>query len=85
MGFFSRFSIVVGTVISVGVVAIVLQRVGETIVPRIDSDAPFGELAGQVQNLGPIVLSLMLLAIVVWFIVSTVQEERTVETRRRRR
>ena len=72
MGFFSRFGIVVGTVVSVGVVAIVLQNVGQTI-------------AGQVQNLGPIVLSLLLLAIVVWFIVSTVQEERTVETRRRRR
>jgi len=85
MGFFSRFGIVVGTVVSVGVVAIVLQNVGQTIAGRIDPDAPFGEIAGQVQDLGPIVLSLLLLAIVVWFIVSTVQEERTVETRRRRR
>ena len=85
MGFFRRFQIVVATVVSVGVVAVIIQNVGNTIVSFIDPDAPFGELAGQVQSLGPLVLALFLLAILAWFLVSSVQEERTVETRRRRR
>jgi hypothetical protein len=85
MGFFARFQIVVATVVSVGVVAVILQNVGNTIVSFIDPDAPFGELAEQVQTLGPLVLALFLLAILAWFLVSSVQEERTVETRRRRR
>ncbi len=85
MGFFARFQIVVATVVSVGVVAVILQNVGNTIVSFIDPDAPFGQLAGQVQTLGPLVLALFLLAILAWFLVSSVQEERTVETRRRRR
>lgn len=85
MGFFRRFQIVVATIVSVGVVAVILQNVGTTIAGSIDPDAPFGELARQVQSLGPLVLALFLLAILAWFIVSSVQEERTVETRRRRR
>ncbi len=85
MGFFARFQIVVATVVSVGVVAVIIQNVGNTIVSFIDPDAPFGQLAGQVQTLGPLVLALFLLAMLAWFIVSSVQEERTVETRRRRR
>jgi hypothetical protein len=85
MGFFARFQIVVATVVSVGVVAVIVQNVGSTISNLIDPDGPFGIISQQVQNLGPVVLSLLLLAIVVWFMVSTVQEERTVETRRRRR
>jgi hypothetical protein len=85
MGFFRRFQIVVGTVISIGIVAVILQTVGNTVAGSIDPDSPFGEIAGQVQTLGPLVLALLLLAILAWFLVSSVQEERTVETRRRRR
>lgn len=85
MGFFARFQIVVATVVSVSVVAVIVQNVGNTIAASIDPDAPFGEIATQVQTLGPLVLALMLLAILAWFLVSSVQEERTVETRRRRR
>jgi multisubunit Na+/H+ antiporter MnhC subunit len=85
MGFFSRFQIVVATIISGGVVAVIIQNVGTVISDAIDANGPFGEVASQAQTLGPIVIAVLMLSILVWFIVSTVQEERTVETTRRRR
>jgi ABC-type multidrug transport system permease subunit len=83
MGFFARFQVVTATTISIGIFAVIFELVGGAIGQRIQSSDPFSDLLGQVQTFGPLVLSMLLLAILVWFIVSSIQEERTVETRRR--
>lgn len=85
MGFFARFQILIGTTVSIGTVAIVVQNVFPIVTGLSDPDGAFSGLQSQITNLGPLVLALMLLAILAWFLVSTVQEERTVEEVRRRR
>jgi|APHM01.1.fsa_nt_gi hypothetical protein len=85
MGFFARFQILVGTTVSIGVVAIVVQNVFPIVTDLSDPNDTFSGLQTQITDLGPLVLALMLLAILAWFIISTVQEERTVEEVRRRR
>jgi hypothetical protein len=85
MGFFSRFRVFVTTTFSIGVVAVVVQNVAPVIDAEIDPNGSFAILSTQVQDLGPFVLAMFLLAMVAWFIVSTVREERSVDVRRRRR
>jgi|APHM01.1.fsa_nt_gi hypothetical protein len=85
MGFFSRFQVFVQVTFSIGVVAVIVQNVAPVIDAEIDPTGSFTILSTQVQDLGPFVLAMFLLAIVVWFIVSTVREERSVEVRRGRR
>jgi|APHM01.1.fsa_nt_gi hypothetical protein len=84
MGFFARFRILAGTVVSVGTVAIVVQNVFPVVTGLSDPDATFSGLQTQITTIGPLVLALMLLAMLIWFVSSSVQEERTVERRRRR-
>lgn len=85
MGVFGRIRILAGGVISVGFVGVVFNEVGRGLIERVKGqDGPFSQLAGQVESVVPLVLVMLLLAIIVWFIVSSVQEERTVQRRPRR-
>lgn len=83
MGLFGRLKIVMVTTIGVGFLGIIFNELGRDLIQRIkDQDGPFSALAGQVETMVPLVLVLLLLGVLAWFLVSSVQEERTVDRRR---
>jgi hypothetical protein len=86
MGLLLRLRVVMSGVISITFVGIIFDRLALDLVTRIENQAgPFSELAGQVETLVPLVLSLLLLALVVWLVFSSVQSERARSERRVRR
>lgn len=83
MGLFGRLKIVMVTTIGVGFLGIIFNELGRDLIQRIkEQDGPFSALAGQVETMVPLVLVLLLLGVLAWFLVSSVQEERTVDRRR---
>lgn len=83
MGIFRRLQVLGATIIGVGFVGVVYNELGRDLISRVkEQDGPFSGLAGQVESIVPLVLAGFLLAIVLWFIASTIQEERAVDRRR---
>jgi len=85
MGLFLRLRILLGSYITIGAVAYVYA---ELQAPLIEKGKSGGELSGflsgriaDFDSLLPLVLTLMLLGVTVWFVIATVQSERT-ENRR---
>lgn len=81
MGLLSRLQIVVATVVSVGVVAVIYGELQSILIePAKNGGKHEGFLSDQIAQLDtlmPILLSFLLLGVVTWFIVATVQNERT--------
>ena len=83
MGLFGRIRVVAATVIGVGFIGVVFNDVARPLISDVEQqDGPFSSLAGQVETIVPLVLVMLLLAVLVWFVVSSVQEERAVNRRR---
>jgi len=55
------------------------------LLPLVDTDGPFSTPVVWLDNLVPVVLVILLLAVWVWVIAGAVQDERTVDRRRVRR
>lgn len=53
------------------------------ILPYVDTDGPYGTPVVWLDNLVPIVLGVLLLAVWIWVIAGAVQDEKTVDRRRR--
>lgn len=83
MGLLGRFQVLAGTIIGVGFVGVVFNEIGRDLIARVEEqDGPFSGVAGQVETIVPLVLAGLLLAAVLWFIASAIQEERSVNRRR---
>jgi len=83
MGLFGRMRVLAATIIGVGFVGIIFNELGRDLIKRVrDQNGPFSSLAGQVETMVPLVLVLLLVAVVVWFVASSIQEERAVDRRR---
>lgn len=77
--------VVVATVIAVSFVALLYVEVALPLI-KMGSDGgqltgPFSVIVTRVETMVPLVISLLLLGIVVWMVVSTVQRERSVSRR----
>jgi len=85
MGLISRLQVVIATVVSVGAVGIMYATVGQRLVSLGESGGKHeGFLSGMVTNIDtvvPLTLVVILLAVIAWFVVATVQEERSVSRR----
>lgn len=85
MGLMRRMQVVAGSVISIGMVGVIYSSLGQRLIDRVaEQDGPFSGVASQIDTIVPLVLSLLLLAILIWMVVSGVREERTVQRRPRR-
>lgn len=79
-----RFAFVSTVAIAVG--GIVYAQVwSDVMFPMIDKDGTFSTPAVWLDNLAPLILVFLLLAVWVWVIAGAVQDERTVDRRRVRR
>lgn len=86
MGVLARLRVLLAVSMSLGVVAIIFAAVGQRLIRLGGTDGQFsGFLSPVVERVGtiiPVLLAGLLLAIILWFLASSVQEERT-RTRRR--
>jgi hypothetical protein len=88
MGMMQRFMVLIGASIANAAAGILFVT---TVQPLLDIAGPGGSSSGflsstveQIGVVGPLVIAVLQLAIVIWFIVTSVQEERNVRPRRAR-
>lgn len=74
--------VVVATIVAVSAVALLYVEVAVPIIDMGSGDGaftgPFSVIVTRVETMVPLVIALLLLGIVIWMVVSTVQQERTV-------
>lgn len=82
MGIFERMSVVVVTTIAVTVIGIVYAQVGQPLLDLVTGDGPhtgfLSPTVGSLDTVIPLLLVSIELAVILWFIASSVEEERTV-------
>lgn len=82
MGLLARLQVLVAVIISVGTVGLLYSTIGQRLIALGETGGQHeGFLSGMVENIDtviPLVLVVILLAMVAWFLVSVVQEEKSV-------
>jgi len=85
MGTFARLRVTSVVIFAVAMVALIYAEAGTLLIDMGTGDGeftgPFSSLITNVETLFPLVLAFLLLAMVVWLVVSSVREERTVDRR----
>lgn len=79
-----RFALV-ATMALAGLGIVYVQVFSQRLLPLVDKDGMFSTPVIWLDNLVPIILATLLLAVWVWMIAGAVQDERTVDRRRVRR
>jgi hypothetical protein len=87
MGVLARLRVLIATVVTVAAVGVAFSRVGTRLLDGLKQGGQFNgpfssEAVLQIETVFPLLLSAVLLAVVIWFLASPVQEERS-RTRRR--
>jgi protein involved in temperature-dependent protein secretion len=81
MGLLLRLRIVIATYVTVGAIGVVYAKLQSPLIEAGKSGGQFeGFLSDRIADLDallPIVLGLLVLGVTVWFVVATVQNERT--------
>jgi len=78
VGFFSTIALMIGGVLY-------RQVFVDALLPLVDPEGQFSQPVVWLDNLVPIILVMLLLAVWAWVIAGAVQDERTVDRRRVRR
>ena len=81
MGMLRRLQILTASTVSIGMVAIIYARLQDTLIEPAKEGGKYegflSQRVAEIDAVAPIVLALLLLGIVIWFMVATVQRERT--------
>lgn len=82
---FAALRVVVATIVAVSAVALLYVEVALPLIEMGSGDGsmtgPFSVIITRVETMVPLVIALLLLGIVIWLVVSTVQRERSVSRR----
>jgi len=82
MSLLTRMRFATASLVALGSVAIVYDAVVPPLVKRLNNqNGPFTGIGSDIDTLVPIVIVLLMLAIIIWVIVSGVQRERAVRRR----
>jgi len=86
MSTWNRLRFALGSTVGLAIGAIMYTQVfSAALLPQIDKDGQFSTPVIWLDNLVPIIIVTLLLAVWVWVIAGAVQDERTVDRRRVRR
>jgi len=84
MSTWQRIRVAVAWTVAVMAGGIVYQRVfADNLFPLIDTSSRWARAAVVANTIGPVVLVMLLLAVWVWVVAGAIQDERTVDRRRR--
>lgn len=85
MGLLARLQATIAVIVSISMVAIIYAKLQDPLISKAKSGGKWAGFMSKrvkdVDQLLPVVLALLLLGIVVWFVVSTVQSEKTKQVR----
>lgn len=85
MSTWQRFGVGVFSTVSLMIGGLIYNEVFQVLLDRIDPDGLFSTPVIWLDNLVPVILVVLLLAVWSWVIAGAVQDERTVDRRRVRR
>ena len=86
MATYQRIGVAFVWTIGLAIGGLVYNRVfADALLPLVDPDGTFSTPVTWLDNLVPVILVILLLAVWVWVIAGAVQDERTVDRRRVRR
>ena len=84
MSTWQRIRVAVAWTVAVMAGGIVYQRVfADNLFPLIDTSSRWARAAVVANTIGPVVLVMLLLAVWTWVVAGAIQDERTVDRRRR--
>ena len=84
MAAWQRFGVALFYTIGLAIGGIIYRQVGVNVLfPMVDPDGTFSTPVIWLENIVPLVLLIILLAVWAWVIAGAVQDERTVDRRRR--